>query len=55
MENALHLLVKTLFFFFFSKIIYYDESIARKKKNKNLSGHVIPAKSDPSNHRCMAP
>ena len=53
MENVLHLLVKT-FFLFFPKNISYNESSARKNKNTNLSGHVIPAKSDPSNHRCTA-
>ena len=40
------------FFFFFSKIVSHDESSARKNKNANLSGNVILAKSDPSNHCC---
>ena len=41
------------FFFSLPKIISYDESSARKNKNANLSGHVIPAlKSDPSKHCC---
>ena len=42
-----------IFFFFLPKTISYDESSARKNKNANLSGHVIPAlKSDPSKHCC---
>ena len=52
-KKPLHLLVEAfLFFFFFSKIVSHDESSARKNKNANLSGHVILAKSDPSNHCC---
>ena len=43
-KKLLHLLVKLFFFFFLPKI--------RKNKNANFSGHVIPAKSDPSNHFC---
>ena len=38
--------------FFFPKIVSHDESSARKNKNANLSGKVILAKSDPSNHCC---
>ena len=49
-KKPLHLLVKLFFFFFFPKIISYHESSARKNKNASFSGHVIPAKSDPSNH-----
>ena len=49
-KKPLHSLVKLFFFFFFPKIISYHESSARKNENANLSGHVIPAKSDPSNH-----
>ena len=40
------------FCFFLSKIVSHDESSARKNKNANLSGKVILAKSDPSNHCC---
>ena len=50
-KNLLHLLVKA-FHFFFPKIVSHDESSARKNKNANLSGKVILAKSDPSNHCC---
>ena len=57
-KKPLHLPVEAFLFFFFfsffffSKIVSHDESSARKNKNANLSGKVILAKSDPSNHCC---
>ena len=52
MKKTATFIRQTFLFFFLPKIISYHESSARKNKNANFSGHVFPAKSDPSNHFC---
>ena len=48
----MHYIYSFKLFISFSKIISYDERSGRKNNNVKISGHVIPAKSYPSNHCC---